>query len=175
MNIIFWHLLREFPVFQTLESVWTMSAASNTLASTAMGTWTWNTLDPVDVGAWTWITLVDSGNGVGWTYWTLDSTGSSRTALVPATEVCWTWKTLPSRVSDWGCSVMPWTVSGGGALGISSTSYARSLLTLIWIRMKTHYPVHFQKTQLQDPIFKFICLISENGPLIICMGHFPTK
>ena len=124
MNIIFWHLLREFPVFQTLESVCTMSAASNTLASTAMGTWTWNTLDPVDVGAWTWISLVDSGNGVGWTYWTLDSTGSSRTALVPATEVCWTWKTLPSRVSDWGCSVMPWTVSGGGALGISSTSYA---------------------------------------------------
>ena len=46
------NLLRGFPVFiQTLESVWTMSAASNTLASTAMGTWTWNTLDPVDVGA----------------------------------------------------------------------------------------------------------------------------
>ena len=125
VNIFFWHLLRGFPVFiQTLESVWTMSAASNTLASTAMGTWTWNTLDPVDVGAWTRITLVDSGNGVGWTYWTLDSTGSSRTALVPATEVCWTWKTLPSRDSDWGCSVMPWTVSGGGALGMSSTSYA---------------------------------------------------
>jgi len=52
VNIFFWHLLRGFPVFiQTLESVCTMSAASKTLASTAMGTWTWNTLDPVDVGA----------------------------------------------------------------------------------------------------------------------------